>query len=79
MLADKVRYGRWVIEGNLVAAAVDGGVDEELDVIFQRCVDEGFALFFFGGLVCAPGLGGLCPGQYHSPLGDYSRWIIPER
>lgn len=33
--------------------AVDGAVDEEFDVVFERGVDESFTLTFFGGGVLA--------------------------
>lgn len=64
MLADEVRDWSWVIEGDLVAATVDGGVDEEFDGVFQRCVDESFALVFLGSLVGTPWVGGLLAVDY---------------
>lgn len=34
MLADEVWDWCWIVVGDFVAAAVDGGVDEELDGVF---------------------------------------------
>lgn len=59
MLADKVWDRCWIIVRGFVTAAVDGGVDEKLDGVFQRCVDERFALVFFARLVGTSGDGGL--------------------
>lgn len=48
VLADKVRDVCWVGGGYRFAAAVNGTVDEVLDVVCECRVDQRLALFFFG-------------------------------
>lgn len=55
MFVDEVGDVGGVVEG-LCAVAVDGGVDEVLDAVFESFVDEVFALEVFGGFVSDCGL-----------------------
>lgn len=76
MLTDKMRDGCWIVIGGFVAAAVDRGVDEELDGVFQRCVDKSFALVFFARLVGTSGGGGLFDILASSLLLNMYSWCI---
>ena len=50
MFLDKMWDVGRVDERPVFAAAVDGAVDEESDIVFYRFIDEGLALNFFGGI-----------------------------
>jgi hypothetical protein len=47
VFANEVRHVRWICKGP-VAMSIDRGVNKMLDSILQGCINEIFALLFFG-------------------------------